>query len=149
MPIYYVISDINWTPTQTLTTSIADSTSGKTTEDVTMTRAGSWWLIYCTDLVGARGKDETSTPGISPSFSTTTTPPPAIPAVMLLTMIHGPWQPEGICATQLHSKHGTFIQCCFDVGPASWTMGQHQNNVGYTFLVCWMSATYDILTARG
>ena len=57
---------------------------------VTMIRAGSWWLIYCTDVADARGKDETSTPGISPSFSTTTTPPPAIPAVRLLTMIHRP-----------------------------------------------------------
>ena len=30
------------------------------------------------------------------------------------------------------SKHETLSQCCFNVGPASKTVGQHQNIIGTT-----------------
>ena len=29
------------------------------------------------------------------------------------------------------SKHGAFTQCCFNVGPASKTVGQHWNSIGW------------------
>ena len=35
------------------------------------------------------------------------------------------------------SKHGTFAQCCFNVGPASRTVGQHCNSIGRMSSVCW------------
>ena len=40
------------------------------------------------------------------------------------------------CASQrsiiwLPSKHGAFTQCCFNVGPASETVGQHWNSIGW------------------
>ena len=34
-------------------------------------------------------------------------------------------------------KHETLTQCCFNVGPAAPTMGQHWNNIGSTSRVCW------------
>ena len=34
-------------------------------------------------------------------------------------------------------KHEMLTQCCFDVGPASKTMGQHQNYIGLISRVCW------------
>ena len=34
-------------------------------------------------------------------------------------------------------KHGAFTQCCFNVGPASKTMGQHWNSIGWRSRVCW------------
>ena len=36
------------------------------------------------------------------------------------------------------SKHGTFTQCCFNVGPPSATLAQHWNNIGWTSRVCWV-----------
>ena len=35
------------------------------------------------------------------------------------------------------SKDGTLNQCCFNVGPLSATLGQHQNNIGSMAHVCW------------
>ena len=35
------------------------------------------------------------------------------------------------------SKHKTLTQCCFDVGPPSTTLAQHQNNIGPMSCVCW------------
>ena len=35
------------------------------------------------------------------------------------------------------SKHNTVIQYRFNVGPASWTMGQHCPAIGKTSCVCW------------
>ena len=35
------------------------------------------------------------------------------------------------------SKHGSFTQCCFNVGPASKTVGQHWNSIGSMPRVCW------------
>ena len=33
-------------------------------------------------------------------------------------------------------KHGTITQCCFNVGPASKTVGQHWNSIGWMPWVC-------------
>ena len=35
------------------------------------------------------------------------------------------------------SKHETFAQCCFNVGPATKTMDQHWNNIRWMPRVCW------------
>ena len=34
------------------------------------------------------------------------------------------------------SKHATSTQCCTNVGPASWTVGQHCYNIGSMSRVC-------------
>ena len=34
-------------------------------------------------------------------------------------------------------KHGVFTQCCFNVGPASKTLGQHWNSIGWMPRDCW------------
>ena len=44
--------------------------------------------------------------------------------------------------TQAHqhyipSKHQTSNQCWFDVGPASWTLAQHQTSIGTTCFFSW------------
>ena len=36
-----------------------------------------------------------------------------------------------------HSKHKTFIQCWFDVGPASTTLGQLHTSIGAVSCACW------------
>ena len=40
------------------------------------------------------------------------------------------------------SKHGTIIQCCFNFGPASKTLGQHRNSIGQMARVCWGAACW-------
>ena len=35
------------------------------------------------------------------------------------------------------SKHWTFTRCCFNVGPASKTVAQHWNSIGWMSSVCW------------
>ena len=55
----------------------------------------------------------------------------------------------GRCNTRLYgmeipSKHETLTQCCFDVGPTSKTVGQHQSNIGSMSRVCWVSIPYLI-----
>ena len=37
------------------------------------------------------------------------------------------------------SKHEAFTQCCFNVGPASKTVGQHWNSIGWMPRVCWVA----------
>ena len=39
---------------------------------------------------------------------------------------------------KVRSKHGTFTQCCFNVGPTSKTVGQHWNSLGWMPRVCWV-----------
>ena len=36
--------------------------------------------------------------------------------------------------------HETLNICCFNVGPASQTVGQHENNIGSMACVCWDAA---------
>ena len=48
--------------------------------------------------------------------------------------------------TYLHdtSEHQTLTQCCFNVGPTSWTVSQHQNNIGAMSCFC-----HPVHTRRG
>ena len=40
--------------------------------------------------------------------------------------------------TAQQTVHEALSQCCFNVGPTSTeTAGQHQNNIGSTYRVCW------------
>ena len=41
------------------------------------------------------------------------------------------------------SKHKALSQCCFNVGPTSKTVGQHQNNIGLMPRVCWVLSSSD------
>ena len=41
----------------------------------------------------------------------------------------------------LPRKHEAFTQCCFDVGPASKTVGQHWNGIGWMPCVCWVGSS--------
>ena len=40
----------------------------------------------------------------------------------------------------LPSKHETFAQCCFNVGPAFPTLAQHWNSIGRMPRVCWVAS---------
>ena len=39
-------------------------------------------------------------------------------------------------------KHGAFTQCCFNVGPASKTVAQHWNSIGWMSRVCWATVRF-------
>ena len=44
-------------------------------------------------------------------------------------------------------KHGTWIQCCFAVGPPSATVAQQQNNIGLSFPACWECASCVVFSS--
>ena len=53
-----------------------------------------------------------------------------------------PWKNTRRCYQHItnwrwHSKHETLTQCCFNVGPASQTPGQHWNNTGSMLRAYW------------
>ena len=50
------------------------------------------------------------------------------PGRMVATLVSPWWMPQ--------QTRG--IQCCFNVGPASKTVGQHWNNIGWIPRVCWL-----------
>ena len=41
------------------------------------------------------------------------------------------------------SKHETFTQCCFNVGPRSPTLARHWNSIKWMPRVCWMLYTWS------
>ena len=43
----------------------------------------------------------------------------------------------GPCRSWYPYKHEEFIQCCFNVGPASKTVAQYWNDIEWMLCVCW------------
>ena len=46
------------------------------------------------------------------------------------------------------SKRGIFAQCCFNVGPATKTVGQHWNNIGWMIRACWVGNLWGCYIAK-
>ena len=42
------------------------------------------------------------------------------------------------------SKHGAFTQCDFNAGPASKTVAQHWNHIGWMLRVCWKLCSVSV-----
>ena len=70
--------------------------------------------------------------------------------------VHGSWiadmyivKHETLAIRVLPSKHGAFNQCRFDVGPASTTLAQHQNNTGWSPRVCWVIRYWSNIPRQG
>ena len=61
-----------------------------------------------------------------------------IPPLRFVVRIHN-WAPVVVCVNRsLPSKREELNQCCFIVGPASKTVGQHWNSIGRMPRVCWI-----------
>ena len=66
-----------------------------------------------------------------------------IPVVLSEMTDHQPLSTKATYCVRAPSKHETFTQCCFHVWPASKTVAQHWNDIGWTSRVWWEQLTHS------